>query len=234
MRLDRYLSNSTGISRSEIKKLIRQQAVTVNGHVAQNGSQQVKAEDAIRLDSEVIDTPEPRYFMFYKPGGVVSATRDSEHTTAIDYFDEPHAENLQIAGRLDVDATGLLLVTDDGQWNHRVTAPRQNCYKTYEVELVEAVNADTQNTWKKKFAQGIWLDNEKRRTLPAKVSFHDSHCLKLMISEGKYHQVKRMCAAMGNRVETLHRSAIGDVVLDSSLAPGEYRALTAEEVSSLA
>ena len=234
MRLDRYLSNSTGISRSEIKKLIRQQAVTVNGNIARNGNQQVNNDDDIRLENEFVDSPQPRYFMFHKPQGVVSATKDSDYPTAIDYFDEPHAENLQIAGRLDVDATGLLLITDDGQWNHRVTAPTQNCFKTYEVELAEAVKDDHQNTWMKKFTQGIWLEQEKRRTLPAKLTFKDSHNLQLLISEGKYHQVKRMCAAMGNRVENLHRSAIGEVKLDLSLAPGEYRPLTALEVSSLA
>ena len=234
MRLDKYLSNSTGLSRSQVKRLIRDQQVQVNGQLQTNPAQAVSESDQIQLAEQTIAAPEPRYFMFHKPLGVVSATKDRDHATAIDYFyDEPRPEQLQIAGRLDIDATGLLLVTDDGQWNHRVTSPKKHCVKTYLAELADPVLETEQANWQAKFNKGIWLNNEKRRTQPATIEFLDACQIRLQISEGKYHQVKRMCAALGNKVDALHRIAIGDILLDEELAPGEYRELSPAEVASI-
>lgn len=228
MRLDKYLSNATDYSRSQVKKLIKSQQVYVNQRPTDNPAQMVTSSDQVMLGDQVVATPGPRYFMFHKPVGVVSATKDSEHPTAIDYFDEPRCEQLQIAGRLDIDATGLLLITDDGQWNHRVTSPTSECLKTYLVELAEPLQPQLID----KFAAGIWLAGEKRRTRPATLTILDEHTARLSISEGKYHQVKRMFAAIGNHVESLHRESIGALRLDSDLAPGEYRPLTATEVAA--
>ncbi len=234
MRLDKYLSNATDYSRSQVKKLVREGRVTVNGEPASDAARATSAADSVALDEVLIAPPGKRYIMFNKPAGVVSATKDSEHPTAIDYLDEPRAEQLQIAGRLDIDATGLLLITDDGQWNHRVTSPPSSkdgagCTKIYRVELAEPL----QPALVDKFAAGIWLEGEKRRTLPADLRILDEHTARLGIREGKYHQVKRMFAALGNYVEALHRESIGAIVLDEYLAPGEYRALTRDEVASI-
>ncbi|MGV6807916.1 MAG: pseudouridine synthase, partial [bacterium] len=123
MRLDKFLSNATDYSRSQIKKLLRSQCVTLNGDIESSAATVVNADDLVELEGVAIALPLPRYLMFNKPKGVVSATKDSDHPTAIDYLDEHRPEDLQIAGRLDIDATGLLLITDDGAWNHRVTSP---------------------------------------------------------------------------------------------------------------
>jgi len=229
VRLDRYISNASDYSRSQVKQLVRQGLVELNGLPASNPGEIVSDNDQVCVDGIAIHTPGPRYLMLNKPAGVVSASKDSDHPTAIDLLDEPRPEQLQIAGRLDLDTTGLLLITDDGQWNHRVTSPRSHCLKTYRV----VVDQPLDEVLIKKFADGLWLEGEKRRCLPAQLTIMDTHHALLVISEGKYHQVKRMFAAVGNLVTALHREQVGDIVLDPALAPGEYRALTQEEIDSV-
>ncbi len=230
MRLDKYLSNATDYSRSEIKRLIRAGEVEVNGNTTTSPALHLADDAQVMLSGMPISKPRPRYFMLHKPAGYVSVTKDSEHPTAIDLMvDEPRSEDLQIVGRLDLDATGLLLLTDDGIWNHTVTSPKSDCNKVYRVELAEPVPDNAQ----KKFQAGVWLNNEKRRTLPAKLEILTSTSARLTIAEGKYHQVKRMFAALGNKVIKLHREQIGNILLDATLQPGEYRALTDDEVESV-
>jgi 16S rRNA pseudouridine516 synthase len=142
---------------------------------------------------------------------------------------EHRNDELQIAGRLDIDTTGLLLITDDGKWNHRLTSPRSDCAKIYTVGLAEPIGTD----YKKKLAAGVLLDGEKHRCLPASMEQIDDYHLTLRIAEGKYHQVKRMFAALGNHVVSLHRFQVGDIVLDTDLEPGDYRPLTDLEVASI-
>lgn len=232
MRLDKYLANATDYSRAEIKKQIKAGEVAVDGTIASNPAQAVNENSEVTLHGKNISQPGPRYLMLYKPAGFVSVTKDSEHPTAIDLLvDEARSEQLQIAGRLDRDATGLLLITDDGQWNHALTSPKSQCSKTYHVQLAEPL----QNPEKvaAKFADGVWLNNEKRRTLAAQLQMLSDTAARLTISEGKYHQVKRMFAAVGNRVIHLHRERIGEIVLDSDMEPGDYRALTEQEIDSI-
>ena len=227
MRLDKYISNASDYSRSQVKKLVKQALVEVDGHIATNPAATIAPSSKVCLNGELITMPGPRYFMLNKPTGVVSATKNSEHPTAIDLIDAPRSELLQIAGRLDIDATGLLLLTDNGQWNHAVTSPRNHCQKTYQVTVAEPLNANL----RQKFLDGIWLEGEKRRCLPAALEIEDDHHALLTIREGKYHQVKRMFAAQGNLVTALHRTQIGTITLDPELAPGNYRALTKAEIS---
>ena len=214
---------------SSKKRLIKMGDVTVDDVTASNPTQKVTGDEEICIDGSPINMPGHRYFMLNKPAGVVSANKDSDHPTVIDLIYEHRHQELQIAGRLDIDTTGLLLITDDGQWNHRVTSPRSECQKTY---LVEAEHPLT-NDLIEKFSQGIWLEGEKRRCLPATLEVIDAHHARLSISEGKYHQVKRMFLALGNAVESLHRERIGGIVLDEQLEPGEYRPLTANEIESI-
>lgn len=229
MRLDKYISNASDHSRSQVKKLIKTGLVTVDGQIETDPSTHISDTAQVLLDNTSISPPGARYFMLYKPEGVVSATKDSEHPTAIDLMmDEPRPEQLQIAGRLDIDATGLLLITDDGQWNHAVTSPKSDCKKTYTVRVTEPLTPSLI----KKFQEGIWLEGEKRRCLPAELNIQSEHTALLTISEGKYHQVKRMFVAVGNQVITLKRLKIGNIELDPALSPGNYRPLTDVEIAS--
>ena len=229
LRLDKYISNATDLSRTEAKRLIKAGDVSIDEHIATSGSQKVTSDDSVTINGSPITLLVDRYFMMNKPAGVVSATKDHTNPTAIDLIYEHRNDQLQIAGRLDIDTTGLLLITDDGQWNHIVTSPRTDCKKIYLVELENPVGEDYQA----KLKAGIALEGEKRRCLPATMKVIDSHRIRLTISEGKYHQVKRMMTSLGNEVISLHRLQIGGIELDPELEPGDYRPLTEEEIASI-
>jgi 16S rRNA pseudouridine516 synthase len=229
MRLDKYLAAVTDLSRSEAKKVIRSASVTVDGHTVTDPQLAVATSAVVTLNGVLQRQAGQRYFMLHKPAGYISATKDRQHLTVLDLLDEDNRSQLHIAGRLDIDTTGLLLITDDGSWSHRVTSPNSHCKKTYWLETAEPISPEAI----RQIEQGILLDNEKRPTLPATMELIDEYRARLTISEGKYHQVKRMLAAVGNKVETLHRQRIGDIVLDNHLQPGEYRPLTAAEINSV-
>ncbi|HAU02627.1 MAG TPA: 16S rRNA pseudouridine(516) synthase, partial [Porticoccaceae bacterium] len=142
LRIDKYISNATDLSRVETKRFIKAGEVTVDGEIITNPAQKISGDEEICIDGSIISKAAHRYFMLNKPAGVVSATRDNSHTTALDLIYEHRSAELQVAGRLDVDTTGLLLITDDGQWNHRLTAPRSDCQKIYRVELATPISPD--------------------------------------------------------------------------------------------
>jgi 16S rRNA pseudouridine516 synthase len=229
LRLDKYISNATDLSRTDVKKLIKSGLVSIDDETAKSGSQKVSDDQEIAIEGSTIQLMTTRYFMMNKPAGVVSATKDHTNPTALDLIYEHRNDQLQIAGRLDIDTTGLLLITDDGQWNHIVTSPRTDCKKIYAVELENTVSED----YHKKLEAGIALEGEKRRCLPATMKVIDDHHIQLSISEGKYHQVKRMITSLGNKVVSLHRLQIGGIALDPELEPGDYRPLTEEEIASI-
>ncbi|MCX2832658.1 16S rRNA pseudouridine(516) synthase RsuA [Microbulbifer thermotolerans] len=229
MRLDKAVSQVTDLSRSDVKRAAKAGRISVNGDIVTDPSSKVVETDTLCLDGEPLLEPGPRYLMLHKPRGCVSATKDSEHPTVLDLIDEPNKHKLHIAGRLDIDTTGLLLLTGDGQWSHKVTSPRHHCDKTYYAHLAERIDESAVE----KFAKGIWLENEKKRTKPATLEILFANEVRVTISEGRYHQVKRMFAALGNRVLELHRERIGDIVLDETLQEGEYRPLTPEEIASV-
>jgi 16S rRNA pseudouridine516 synthase len=229
LRLDKYISNATDLSRTDVKKLIKAGQVSIDDEQAQSGSLKITDDQEIAIEGSIIQLMTTRYFMMNKPAGVVSATKDHNNPTALDLIYEHRNEQLQIAGRLDIDTTGLLLITDDGQWNHIVTSPRTDCKKIYLVELENPVGKDYQ----RKLEAGIALEGEKRRCLPATMEVIDDHHIRLCISEGKYHQVKRMMISLGNQVASLHRLQIGGIELDPDLEPGDYRPLTDDEIASI-
>ncbi|MNH26135.1 Ribosomal small subunit pseudouridine synthase A [compost metagenome] len=165
--------------------------------------------------------------MLHKPEGYVCSNEDPDHATVFQLLDEPAMGKLHVVGRLDLDTTGLVLITDDGQWSHRITSPRHECAKTYHVWLADPVSEDAISL----FADGVFLRNEEDKTRPAQLELLGECEALLTIHEGKYHQVKRMFAAIGNKVVGLHREQIGELVLDEELAPGEYRELTPEEIA---
>lgn len=230
MRLDQFVANSTELSRKEAKRAISRGEVTVDDQTCKGANTQLAGHERVALSGTVLTLPGERYLMMNKPAGVVSATTDSDHPTALDLLPADLTRNLHIAGRLDADTTGLLLLTTDGQWSHRVTSPRTDCPKTYRVTLSEPLTTAAA----KQLERGVDLHNDPRPTRPARVKVLEDRVIELTISEGRYHQVKRMLAAVGNHVEALHRLQIGKVELDTALRPGEYRELTSQEKDSLA
>lgn len=230
MRLDKFLSQYTDHSRSLVQQAIKSGRVLVDGIPAKKGDQKISGDEIITLDGTRIEAFQTRYLMLHKPLGYVCANSDSEYPVVVDLIRLPRWQELQIVGRLDLDTTGLVLLTDDGQWNHRITSPRSECPKTYRVTTANPITTETATL----FAAGVQLHGEKMPTRPAQLELISSHEARLKIHEGKYHQVKRMFAAAGNLVVGLHRESIGDIQLDPALAPGEYRALTANEIKSVA
>jgi 16S rRNA pseudouridine516 synthase len=228
-RLDRWLAQLTDLSRQSVRYAVKDGRVEINGERASRVDQRIIAGDMVKLDGEQIINSGPRYFMLHKPAGYLCSNQDSEHLLVAELMpDERDAFDLQIAGRLDLDTTGLVLLTDDGAWNHRLTAPSRQCKKTYRVSLAEPLDAEACQT----LETGVLLHGEKKLTQPATVERTEDDCIvRMTISEGRYHQVKRMMAAVGHRVASLHREQIGGIVLDPALAPGEYRRLTAEEIT---
>ena len=229
MRLDQYLANSTGLSRKEAKKIISTGRVRVGDQPCKSASTQVTETTPVELDGNTLSLPGEIYLMMNKPAGVISATTDSNQPTAVDLLPAELARQVHIAGRLDKDTTGLLLLTSVGQWSHRITSPRHDCPKTYRVHLAEPLSSCACH----ELEQGVILKDEDKATLPAKVLIRSDREIELTISEGRYHQVKRMLAAVGNHVEQLHRLRIGAISLDPELAAGQYRKLTDEEVRSV-
>ena len=230
MRLDKFISQQLGISRAISSREIRANRVTVDDEVVRDAAFKLHPDNQVAFDGNPLAQQHgPRYFMLNKPQGYVCSTEDPDHPTVLYFLDEPAAHKLHAAGRLDIDTTGLVLMTDDGQWSHRITSPRHHCEKTYYVTLENPVAADTAE----QFSAGVQLHNEKDLTKPAKLEVVTPTEVRLTLSEGRYHQVKRMFAAVGNRVIGLHRERIGGITLDPELADGEYRQLTGEEIASV-
>ncbi|KAA6208632.1 16S rRNA pseudouridine(516) synthase RsuA [Avibacterium paragallinarum] len=230
MRLDKFLAKQTGLTRSKANKALRQSAVQINGKIEKSGAVKVSAEDEIYFEGQRLSWLEAgQYLMLNKPQGYVCSHDEGDYPTIYQFFDYPLAGKLHSAGRLDVDTTGLVLLTDDGQWSHRITSPKYHCEKTYLVTLADPVESHYQQACE----AGILLRGEKTATKPAKLEIIDDYNVNLTISEGRYHQVKRMFAALGNKVIVLHRWKIGDVVLDEQLAEGEYRPLSSQELAAL-
>lgn len=229
MRLDKYIAHTSDLSRKQAKQLIKAGDVWVDDRMATDPQAEVAADAVVMIDGQRLRTPGHRYFMLHKPQGYICANHDRSHLVAIDLLDEDNLDQLHFAGRLDIDATGLVLITDDGLWSHRIRSPRHQCEKTYYVEVDQPIPDNAEQ----RFATGIFLPDDKRRTLPAVLQRIDEQAARLTLTEGRYHQVKRMFAALGCTVEVLHRERIGAVELDDGLEPGMYRALTEVERTAL-
>ncbi len=229
MRLDKFLCESTDLTRSLAKTALNRGEITVNGDVVKRGTHVVGEADVVEWQGERLSLIGLRYIMLNKPSGYECTNKTSQYPMVMELLDVDKRDRLHTVGRLDVDTTGLLLITDDGQWTHRVISPRHRCDKVYLATLAEPVSTDAIEI----FARGMQLDGEDRATLPAELEIVDPLTARLTIQEGKYHQVKRMFGALGNRVVSLHRERIGPVALDPDLAPGESRYLTEAEVAGL-
>lgn len=230
MRLEHLLMKHLVLSRREMKKLIKNEAVLIDGVSATHVSNNVDATlQVITVNGTQIHDDSQKYYMLNKPQGVISATTDKEHTTVIDLFANENVEGLYPLGRLDGDTEGLLLVTNNGPLGYRMLNPDQHIEKEYYVE----VNGP--------------LDNDAVETFKRGVTFHGGYQCKpsmltiiessdnlgratVTISEGKFHQVKKMFLCVGVKVTYLKRIRFGEFVLDESLAPGEYRELNEAEL----
>ncbi|MBY5992458.1 pseudouridine synthase [Ferrimonas balearica] len=230
MRLDRLLCQHPQWSRRHVLTLLVQGRVRVNGAVTPDPTAEVRPFDAVTVDDQVIQAATPaHYLMLHKPVGVLSATADPVHPTVMGLLPPDLAEQLHIGGRLDRASSGLMLLTNDGQWSRRATAPERRSPKTYLVTLAHPIHPDTERV----FAEGIHFPFEDVTTSPAQLERLDERHCRLTIYEGRYHQIKRMFGRFRNPVLALHREAMGTIRLDSALAPGQYRPLTPEEVASV-
>lgn len=227
-RLDKRLS-AAGYSRKEAAAVIRAGRVRVDGAVVTVPETRVAPGAAITVDGAPLQEG-LSYVLLHKPAGVVSATEDPRERTVLDLLpQELRRRGLFPVGRLDKDVTGLLLLTDDGPLAHRLTSPRHHVDKVYEVTVDGAFTAEDVHA----LAAGLAL-GDGLRCLPAKLErTGQSNVARLTLREGKFHQVKRMMACLGKPVTALRRLSMGPLTLDEGLAPGEWRALTPEEVTKL-
>ncbi|MBB1339609.1 16S rRNA pseudouridine(516) synthase RsuA [Pseudoalteromonas sp. SR44-2] len=225
-RLDKFISHLAEIPRTQARASIKRKEVSVNGEVITSHNFQLAQQDEVLHQGTPLVFLGKRYYMLNKPVGYVCANSDELHKTVFDLLDEPNMSDFHVAGRLDIDTTGLVIITNDGDWSHKITSPKSNKFKTYLVETQEPITDEALEQLRK----GVMLHNEKDLTRPAIAERLANYGLRLSISEGKYHQVKRMLYAVDNKVVELHREQIAGITLDENLASGEYRLLTPEEV----
>jgi 16S rRNA pseudouridine516 synthase len=227
MRIDRFLSNLPRFNRKQVRLLLVEKRVSIDGKIVSDPHAEVLEFSRVEVNDEVLQVGKPaRYFMLHKPTGCVSATRDPQHPTVLDLIHEPDKEDLHIAGRLDFNTTGLMLITNDGSWSRRLTQPKTKLPKVYYVETEQEIGPQ----YALKFTEGLYFAFEDLTTQPADLAVLGPTCARLSIVEGRYHQVKRMFGHFDNKVLRLHRESMGPLVLDSALKPGEYRALRTEEI----
>ncbi|MEJ5059566.1 MULTISPECIES: pseudouridine synthase [unclassified Pseudomonas] len=230
MRIDRFLSNLPRFNRKQVRLLLVEKRVRIDGKIVSDPHAEVRDFSRVEVDDEVLQTGKPlRHFMLHKPAGCVSATRDPQHPTVLDLIHESDKEDLHIAGRLDFNTTGLMLITNDGSWSRRLTQPQTKLPKVYYVETEQDIGPE----YAIKFNEGLYFAFEDLTTQPAVLELLGPRSARLSIIEGRYHQVKRMFGHFDNKVMRLHRERMGPLVLDESLKPGEYRPLSVEEIESI-
>ncbi len=248
MRLDRFLSELNIGTRSQVKSALRQGLVTVNGLTERDAGRRIdELSDRVCFQGRSLHYRKFVYYMLNKPAGVVSATRDNTAETVVSLLGEDALRDIFPVGRLDKDTTGLLLLTNDGELSHRLLSPKRHVDKVYRVTIEHPLSEEE----KTGLEQGVDIMEEGHsmeegqshagscpgeavwHTLPARVEILSDREILLTIHEGKFHQVKRMLRAVGNRVLALERVGFGGLVLDQGLKPGEYRELTEQEVDSL-
>lgn len=235
IRLDKFLSEMSGWTRSEVKKIVRTGSVTVDGNEVKKPETKIDEKlSIVSVDGRQIKYNKYEYYMLNKPKGFVSATTDREYKTVVDIISSSEKKDLFPVGRLDIDTEGLLLITNDGELAHRLLAPKNHVEKTYYVEvsgILDDVDVDA-------VEKGLDIGEEKN-TIPAKMEIlktdiqnNISSCY-LTIHEGKFHQVKRMMKKLGKTVTYLKRVSMGSLILDRKLKKGNYRKLTEQEIIEL-
>ncbi len=233
LRMDKFLCESLGISRKEAKELLKKKKVTINGMLCTKPESKVSIQiDHVCMDGSPLCFEEFHYLMLSKPAGVISATKDSKDRTVLDLINEPFKDKLFPVGRLDKDTEGLLLLTDDGELAHNLLSPRKHVEKVYMAKVLGTVGKEAIMA----FQKGVPIGNGEIAK-PAKLEIlkageEESEIL-ITITEGKFHQVKRMVHAIGSEVLYLKRLSMGNLVLDEALSKGSYRTLTKDEIIKL-
>lgn len=229
-RLDKLIASQGNMTRKEVQKLIKSGMVEVNGELVTDCGLSVDSDtDRVKIDGNELFYKRSIYIMMNKPAGVLSASSDKKATTVIDLVpDKLRRRELFPAGRLDKDTTGFILITDDGALSHNILSPKNHVIKTYEALL----NAEISERDISLFAEGIVLE-DGTECMPAQIKALGNCIVQIKICEGKFHQIKRMVAAVGKEVLQLKRVSIGGLELDTSLAEGECREITEDELNSL-
>jgi len=227
IRLDKIINDCLLVGRKQAKTIIKDGRVSVNGAVVTNSDTKADPElDQICFDGETLFYQEFHYFVMNKPAGVLSATEDKSQRTIIDLLpDEVDKRKLFPVGRLDKDTTGLIFITDDGDFAHQMTSPKKDISKVYEAQVDGKLDENAIEL----FASGIVL-KDGYRCKPAQLEIVDENHCRVTVTEGKYHQVKRMLASVGNPVISLKRVQIGDFRLDDSLKSGEFREISKNDL----
>ncbi len=220
-RLDRFISQNSSFPMSYTRILIAQKRIIIDGRVAYSIQQRVTKFSHVELDGYCLNNRTPVYIMLNKPKGVVSATKDGKHSTVLDLIQHPQKNELHIAGRLDFNTTGLVLLTNDGAWSRKISLPEKKIVKTYYVTLAKPLSHE----YTYLFQKGIYFAYENITTQPAHLEILSEYTARLSLVEGKYHQVKRMFGFLKNNVLALHRSSVGNFSLDG-LEVGKSRIIT--------
>lgn len=229
IRIDKYLCEMNIGSRSQVKNYLKQGLVTVNGNIVTKADIKIAEEkDVVAYKGEAVKYSRYVYYMLHKPAGVVSATNDNTCRTVNELLKDTGYTDIFPVGRLDKDTEGLLLMTNDGMLAHNLLSPKKHVAKTYLAVLKEEISKEDILC----LENGVDIGEEKP-TRQATVEVIDSKSIRLTITEGKFHQVKRMLRAVGNEVVYLKRLSMGSLMLDESLAVGEYRELTKSEIDVL-
>lgn len=229
MRVDKMIGNSNLDTRKNIKRNAKKGGLIINGEVVKDSSVHVDPEvDEVYYMGELVDYFENIYLMVNKPQGLVSATRDDEEPTVMELLDDFYwGLDLSIAGRLDKDTTGLLLMSTDGKFIHTITSPNSNIEKTYLVETRDVID----ESLVEEFKNGVYIAEDDYFARPAVLEILDDRLAKVRVTEGKFHLVKRLFSNLDNEVLSLKRISIGELELDPSLEEGQYRELSPYELS---
>jgi 16S rRNA pseudouridine516 synthase len=229
IRIDKYLSVACGISRAEAKALIKSGNITANGVKITKADQKVDELDEIKNLNRNLIFKKHIYIIMNKPEGILSASSDKRVKTVVDILPEHlKREGLFPVGRLDKNTTGLLIITNDGDFGHRVISPKSNIEKRYYACL----DGEVKEEYKYVFQKGVTLASGEV-CMPAKLEIEDSRSAYVTIREGKYHQIKRMFGVVGLGVDRLHRVSIGDLTLPCDLDVGQARELNEEELNKI-
>lgn len=232
MRIDKFLTELGLGTRSEVKKILKTGQVAVNGIPVKKPEEKInETEDTVTYQGKVLAYQQFEYYMFHKPAGCVTAVSDARHKTVMDYMKDLTRKDLNPVGRLDIDTEGLLLITNDGMLSHELLSPAKHVPKTYYAKVEGKVTEEDVSL----FAAGVDIGEKKlTKSTDLRILVSDTVSeIELTISEGKFHQVKRMFEAVDKKVVYLKRISMGSLVLDENLEPGSYRLLTDEEITQL-
>lgn len=227
-RLDRLIARQLNISQDAVRPLLAQHRIKVDGDITTERDRIVDGFSLVTVDDLVVQARQAVYLMLHKPRGVLSATHDARHPVVTSLIEHPAVATLHIAGRLDLHASGLLLLTNDGRWSRRLSDPQHGVKKQYLVTLKNPLTAD----YIAAFAAGMHFPFEDILTRPVQLEILDSTLARVTLQEGRYHQIKRMFGRFRNPVLTIHRTAVGTLLLDNTLGPGSWRELSAVEANS--